>query len=120
MGRLVMVSGDYRDPVTFGALARRLAEAGAVRPVYYLAIPPALFPVVVAGLTVTLTLGAGPAEAAEYLAPSGPGRALLDTIAADTRPVAIAAVRAALAEHAGPVGVRLGAAIWVTTAVRWA
>ena len=71
-------------------------------------------------VTVTLTLGAGPAEAAEYLAASGPGRALLDTVAADVRPVAIDAVRAALAEHAGPGGVQLGAAIWVTTAVRWA
>jgi len=49
-GSLRMVSGDYRDPATFAALARRLAEAGAARPVYYLAIPPALFPVVVQGL----------------------------------------------------------------------
>ena len=49
---------------------------------------------------------------------SGPGRAVLDTVAADVRPAAIDAVRAALAEHAGPGGVQLGAAIWVTTAVR--
>jgi glucose-6-phosphate 1-dehydrogenase len=49
-GGLAMVSGDYRDPATFAALARRLAEAGAARPVYYLAIPPGLFPVVVQGL----------------------------------------------------------------------
>ncbi len=47
---LAMVSGDYREPATFAALARRLAEVGAVRPVYYLAIPPGLFPVVVQGL----------------------------------------------------------------------
>jgi len=52
-GGLAMVSGDYRDPATYAALARRLAEAGAVRPVYYLAIPPALFPVVVQGLART-------------------------------------------------------------------
>lgn len=71
-----------------------------------------------APVTVTLTLGAGPAEAAEYLTASGPGRAVLDTIAADARPAAIGAVRATLAEHTGPGGVRLGAAIWVTTAVR--
>jgi len=71
-----------------------------------------------APVTVTLTLGAGPAEAAEYLTASGPGRVVLDTVAADVRPAAIDAVRAALAEHAGPGGVRLGAAIWVTTAVR--
>jgi glucose-6-phosphate 1-dehydrogenase len=49
-GSLMMVSGDYRDPATFAALARRLAGAGAVRPVHYLAIPPALFPAVVNGL----------------------------------------------------------------------
>ena len=49
-GALVMVSGDYRNPATFTALARRLDEVGAMRPVYYLAIPPALFPVVVQGL----------------------------------------------------------------------
>lgn len=67
-------------------------------------------------VTVTLTLGADPAEAAGYLAASGPGRAVLDTIAADIRPAAIDAVRAALAEHASPGGVRLGAAIWITTA----
>jgi glucose-6-phosphate 1-dehydrogenase len=50
---LVMVSGDYRDPATFAALARRLAEAGAARPVHYLAIPPGLFPVVVQDLART-------------------------------------------------------------------
>lgn len=69
-------------------------------------------------VTVTLTIGANPAEAAEYLAASGPGRAMLDTIADDVRPAAIGAVRAALAEHAGPGGVRLDAAIWLTTATR--
>jgi glucose-6-phosphate 1-dehydrogenase len=58
-GGLAMVSGDYRDPATFAALARRLAEAGAARPVYYLAIPPGLFPVVVQGLAQAgLTQGA--------------------------------------------------------------
>jgi glucose-6-phosphate 1-dehydrogenase len=50
-GSLAMVSGDYRDPATFAALARRLAEVRAARPVYYLAIPPGLFPVVVQGLS---------------------------------------------------------------------
>jgi glucose-6-phosphate 1-dehydrogenase len=49
-GGLAMVSGDYRDPATFAALARRLSAAGVMRPVYYLAIPPALFPVVIDGL----------------------------------------------------------------------
>ena len=50
-GSLAMVSGDYRDPATFAALARRLAEVGAARPAHYLAIPPGLFPVVVQGLS---------------------------------------------------------------------
>src|SRR6266568_4460728 len=50
VGGLVMVSGDYQDPAVFAALAGRLSGAGAVRPVHYLAIPPGLFPVVVAGL----------------------------------------------------------------------
>ena len=47
---LAMVSGDYQDPATFAALASRLAAVGAARPVFYLAIPPGLFPVVVQGL----------------------------------------------------------------------
>jgi glucose-6-phosphate 1-dehydrogenase len=49
-GRLAMVSGDYRDAGTFSSLAKRLAAAGAERPVHYLAIPPALFTAVVEGL----------------------------------------------------------------------
>ncbi len=53
VGGLAMVSGDYREPATFAALARRLAEAGAARPVHYLAIPPGLFAVVVQGLAAT-------------------------------------------------------------------
>ena len=70
-GGLAMVSGDYRDPATFAALARRLAEAGAVRPVYYLAIPPALFPVVVQGLA-----GAGPGGGARVVVEKPFGRDL--------------------------------------------
>jgi glucose-6-phosphate 1-dehydrogenase len=58
-GGVAMVSGDYRDPATFADLAGRLAEMGAARPVYYLAIPPGLFPVVVQGLArAGLTQGA--------------------------------------------------------------
>jgi glucose-6-phosphate 1-dehydrogenase len=49
-GRLAMVSGDYRNADTFSLLAKRLAAAGAERPVHYLAIPPALFPAVIEGL----------------------------------------------------------------------
>jgi glucose-6-phosphate 1-dehydrogenase len=50
VGRLAMVSGDYRQPGTFQSLARRLGQAGCRRPVHYLAIPPSLFAVVVEGL----------------------------------------------------------------------
>ena len=41
-GRLSMITGDYRDPNTFAALARRCADLGVQRPVHYLAIPPDL------------------------------------------------------------------------------
>jgi glucose-6-phosphate 1-dehydrogenase len=50
VGRLAMVSGDYRQPGTFQSLARRLDQAGCRRPVHYLAVPPSLFAVVVEGL----------------------------------------------------------------------
>jgi glucose-6-phosphate 1-dehydrogenase len=43
------IDGDYREPVTFDWLKRELG--GASRPLYYLAIPPSLFPVVVEGLS---------------------------------------------------------------------
>jgi glucose-6-phosphate 1-dehydrogenase len=46
--RLRYVSGNYRDPQTFAAL--RKALGGARRPLFYMAIPPTLFPVVVAQL----------------------------------------------------------------------
>lgn len=46
--RLCYVSGDYRDPSTFVALKERLADVD--RPLFYLAIPPALFDDVVTGL----------------------------------------------------------------------
>ncbi len=48
-GRFSYVSGDYRDPATFDALAERLA--GCTRPLFYLAIPPQLFDDVIEGLT---------------------------------------------------------------------
>ncbi len=69
-------------------------------------------------VNVTMTLGAGPADATEYLLASGPGRALFDTIPADVRPVATDALRSALAQHTGPEGVHLNAAVFLTTAVR--
>jgi glucose-6-phosphate 1-dehydrogenase len=42
--RLGMVSGEYDDPDTYRRLCDRLA--GAKHPVFYLAIPPSLFPIV--------------------------------------------------------------------------
>jgi glucose-6-phosphate 1-dehydrogenase len=42
------VSGDYADPQTYGRLCTALA--GAQRPLFYLAIPPSLFPVVIDNL----------------------------------------------------------------------
>jgi glucose-6-phosphate 1-dehydrogenase len=56
-GRLSYVSGDYRDPATFDALAEKLR--GYQNPLFYLAIPPALFDDVVQGLSrVGLNRGA--------------------------------------------------------------
>lgn len=47
-GRLSYVSGNYRDEATFELLADHLK--GVERPLFYLAIPPAMFDDVVAGL----------------------------------------------------------------------
>jgi glucose-6-phosphate 1-dehydrogenase len=46
--RLRYVAGDYNDPDTFVALRRALGESR--RPLFYLAIPPSMFGVVIAGL----------------------------------------------------------------------
>lgn len=48
LGLLRYVSGDYRDPETFEHLRKALGFA--TRPLYYLAIPPSLFPTVIEGL----------------------------------------------------------------------
>jgi glucose-6-phosphate 1-dehydrogenase len=48
-GLLRYVDGDYNDPNTFALLKQALG--GAKRPLHYLAIPPSLFGVVVAGLS---------------------------------------------------------------------
>lgn len=48
--RLSLIGGDYSDPATFDVLAARLHSAGAERPVFYLAIPPSMFPMVIQGL----------------------------------------------------------------------
>jgi glucose-6-phosphate 1-dehydrogenase len=47
-GLLRYVVGDYRDAATFEQLCRALADAK--RPLFYLAIPPSMFPTVIEGL----------------------------------------------------------------------
>ena len=47
-GLLRYVDGDYSDDATFAALRKELG--GAARPTHYLAIPPSMFPAVVAAL----------------------------------------------------------------------
>jgi glucose-6-phosphate 1-dehydrogenase len=55
--RLSYVSGDYRDPATFEALAQKLD--GCEHPLFYLAIPPSLFDDVIEGLArLSLNKGA--------------------------------------------------------------
>ncbi|MBQ0905915.1 glucose-6-phosphate dehydrogenase [Micromonospora sp. U21] len=54
---LSMISGDYADPVTYQRLAERLR--GTERPIFYLAIPPAVFGSVVEGLAAAGLAGRG-------------------------------------------------------------
>ncbi|HET7177851.1 MAG TPA: glucose-6-phosphate dehydrogenase [Solirubrobacterales bacterium] len=55
--RMSYVHGDYADPATFERVGK--AIAGAKRPVFYLAVPPALFATVARGLgAASLTAGA--------------------------------------------------------------
>jgi glucose-6-phosphate 1-dehydrogenase len=46
--RLQYLSGDYNDPALYGKL--KLALGASARPLHYLAIPPSMFGVVIAGL----------------------------------------------------------------------
>jgi SAM-dependent methyltransferase len=69
-------------------------------------------------VSLSLRLGADPQEAVEFLAAGGPAAAILETIDAAARAAALDELTSALAEHAGADGVRLGGAIWVTTADR--
>jgi glucose-6-phosphate 1-dehydrogenase len=48
--RLLLVTGDYENLETFSGLAKRLADAKSTNAVFYLAIPPTLFPTVVESL----------------------------------------------------------------------
>jgi glucose-6-phosphate 1-dehydrogenase len=48
--RLRYVDGDYNSPVMFEKIGGLLREEGASRPTHYLAIPPSVFPTVIAQL----------------------------------------------------------------------
>ena len=67
-------------------------------------------------VSVSMLLGTDADDATDYLAMSGIGRAVLDTVPTDQRPAALDAVREALAEHVASDGVRLNGAIWIITA----
>jgi len=69
-------------------------------------------------VTVTLPLGGDAADATDYLAGTGLGRAVLETVPDDERPAALDAVRAVLDDHADATGVHLGAGVWIVTARR--
>src|SRR5262249_21750260 len=71
----------------------------------------------VAPVKLALRFGADTEEAPERLADIGTGRAVLNAIPDEARTAALAAVRTALADHGDTMGVRLGAAILITTAV---
>jgi glucose-6-phosphate 1-dehydrogenase len=49
--RLRYVNGDYQDPLTYQRLRAALSDSR--RPLYYLAVPPDLFPTVAEGLSVS-------------------------------------------------------------------
>ena len=76
--------------------------------------------IAVEGIELTFDCGPTIDDAVDQLANSGPGRRMLETITAGPRrDVALADVRAALADHIDPIdGVRLGAAIWLTSATK--
>lgn len=69
-------------------------------------------------VAVDLRLGDNPADATDYLAGTGIGRAVLETVADDERPAALEAVRALMEDRADATGVHLGAAVWIVTATR--
>jgi SAM-dependent methyltransferase len=110
-GAALLRYGDLPDASGRGMFAQ--SDADSVTATLHAAgyADPQLEPV-----ELTLALGADPNEAVDYLAGTGPGRAALDSVPDDQRPAALDAVRAVLADHAEPGGVRLGAAIWIITA----
>lgn len=67
-------------------------------------------------VTVALRLGDDPVDATDYLADSGVGRAVLETVPAPDKSAALQAVTDALAPYTTSDGVHLDAGIWITTA----
>ncbi len=67
---------------------------------------------------LALTLGHDPDAALARLLDTGVGRAAIAAVPDGARPEALDAVRAALADHSGPGGVQVGAAILLSTATR--
>ena len=66
--------------------------------------------------TVTLRLGADAEDATDYLADTGVGRTILESIDEAAQAEAIRAVTETLAHHAGPNGVLLGAGVLIINA----
>jgi hypothetical protein len=69
-------------------------------------------------VTVPMRLGTDVDDAIDYLARSGIGRAVLDTVPTEQLPAALDAVRAVLAEHRAGDEIQLDGAIWIVTAER--
>ncbi len=76
LGLMRYVDGDYRDPATFDRLGAILK--GSRRPLYYLAIPPSMFPAVIEGLA---RCGAG--DEARVVVEKPFGRDLQSAVALD-------------------------------------
>jgi hypothetical protein len=67
----------------------------------------------VTAVETPILIGGGLDGAVDFLRTGSLGRAALGGADAATRDRAIQSVRAALSRHAGPDGVRLGAAVWL-------
>ena len=76
IGLMRYVDGDYRDPATFDRLGAALT--GSRHPLYYLAIPPSLFPAVIEGLG-----RCGAADGARVVVEKPFGRDLQSALALD-------------------------------------
>ncbi len=73
----------------------------------------------VADVPGMVRLGADAEDAFDFVSGLGPTRGLLGGLDDGARRAALDELRAALAEHATPDGVLVGAAAWLTTAHRW-